>query len=220
MQGRWNAAGMSAERFLYAPDAYVATNPADIVRRYPFALLITTGPAGLLASSAPLFFETDSTERAMIGHLARANPQAASLAAGQNALAIFCGPHAYISSSWYREKPTVPTWNYLSAHVRGTLVPIDDDARQLEVLRRTAAVMEHANTPPWTLEDAPPGRVEFLLPKIRSFRFSVEQIEGVTKLSQTHPPADRQRVIKQLRARDGDGDAAIARLMSALELTQ
>lgn len=204
---------MTDARLLYAPDAYAASDPAAIVQQYPFALLITTGSAGILATSTPMFFESDEDRGALVGHMARRNPQAASLAAGQSALAVFSGPHAYISASWYRARPTVPTWNYLSAHVRGVLEPIDDDQRQLAILRRTAAVLERDSAQPWSLDQAPAGRVEFLLPQIRSFRITIERIEGVTKLNQTHPASDRLRVIEQLLER-GDGDSTeIARLM-------
>ena len=209
---------MPDERLLYAPDAYAAAEPWAIVRRYPFALLITSGSLGMLATSVPILPETDGAQDRMIGHMARRNPQAGAMTAGQSALAIFCGPHAYISASWYRERPTVPTWNYVSAHVRGTLEPIDDPGQQLAVLRRTAAVVEGASDSSWTLEDAPPGRVDFLLPMIRSFRLTVERIEGVTKLSQTHPPGDRRRVIQRLLARRGEGDIEIAQLMAELAI--
>lgn len=97
--------------------------------------------------------------------------------------------------------------------------PIDDDAHQLEILRRTAGVLERENATPWTLEQAPAGRVELLLPMIRSFRLAIESIEGVTKLSQRQPAPDRLRVIQHLLDR-GDGDSTeIARLMAHLQPT-
>lgn len=206
----------TTSRLLHAPDAYAAADPVAIVRRYPFASLVTSAPDGMLATSVPLFFERENDTTTMFGHMARRNPQAQALAAGQSALAIFSGPHAYISASWYVDRPTVPTWNYVSAHVRGRIEPIDDDATQLQILERTAALIEGSDAKPWTLEQAPPGRVQLLLPQIRSFRITVERIEGVTKLNQTHGPADRLRVIEQLLARPGEGNHEIAQLMAAL----
>lgn len=208
----------SADRLLHAPDAYAAADPAAIVRQYPFAVLVTNTDRGMLATSVPLFFERDDSTATMVGHMARRNPQAAELATGQSALAIFSGPHAYISASWYRERPTVPTWNYLSAHVRGRIEPIDDDATQLRILQHTAQRIEGDDATAWTLEQAPAGRVQALLSMIRSFRLTVERIEGVTKLNQTHGPGDRLRVIEQLLARQSDGDREIAQLMARLGL--
>lgn len=202
---------------LYAPKDYVAPDVAAIVTQHPFAQLVTTSAAGIHATSTPLFFETDGDRTTMVGHISRRNAHAVSLHEGQDALAIFAGPHAYISSSWYEARPTVPTWNYVTAHVRGKLTPIDDAPGQLAVLRRIAHLLEGGSAKPWTLEQAPPGRVDMLLPMIRSFRIRVESMEGVTKLSQTQPPSDRLRVMRHLLDR-GDGDSvAIARLMAHLQ---
>lgn len=204
-------------RLLYAPDDYAAKDPAAIVQQYPFALLITPSPMGILATSTPIFFETDDDRSALVGHVARRNPQAESLEMGQPALAVFSGPHTYISASWYEARPTVPTWDYLCAHVRGRLEPIDDRERTLAILRRTAEVMERGNANAWTMEQAPPGRVDFLLPQIRAFRIEIERIEGVTKLNQTHPVSDRQRVMQQLISRGDENSREIARLMAQLD---
>lgn len=202
---------------LFVPDHYAAPEPAAIVRQYPFGLLVTSTSAGFFATSTPMYFEADSADRMLFGHMARRNPQAGAMEAGQKALAIFSGPNAYISASWYHEKPEVPTWNYVSAHVRGSIEPIDDDAGQLAILRRTAAIQEEGSSEPWILEQAE-GRVAVLLPYIRSFRIRVGSIQGVTKLSQSHPPGDRRRVIDHLLARDQRGDAEIAGLMDALDI--
>jgi transcriptional regulator len=206
------------QRLLYAPNAYAAADPLAIARAHPFALLVTHDGAETYATSAPIFFVADDRTDVMVGHMARRNPHAATLSAGQKALAVFSGPHAYISAAWYRDRPTVPTWNYLAAHVRGRLEPIDDAEAQLEILKRTAEVMERGAVEPWTLEQAPPGRVAFLLPMIRSFRITIERAEGVVKLNQTHGPADRLRVMEQLLAGADAGGHAIARLMAQLGL--
>jgi transcriptional regulator len=201
---------------MYTPPHYAAADPAAIVRAYPFALLVTPAEHGTFATSTPIFFESDTDTRTLVGHMAGRNPHAAALEAGQPALAVFWGPHAYISSRWYEAMPQVPTWNYLQAQVRGVLEPIDDREGRVAVLRRTAEVLERKGDPPWTLEQAPDGRIDALLPHIRSFRIHVDKIEGATKLSQKHPASDRLRVVEGLLAA-GDSDAVeIARLMAAL----
>ncbi|WP_051330225.1 FMN-binding negative transcriptional regulator [Niveispirillum irakense] len=200
---------------MYVPPQYRAMDPAAIIHRYPFAQFITGGgDAPLMATSTPICFERDGDETRLVGHLSRGNPQAATLEEGMPILAIFAGPHAYISPAWYREKPEVPTWNYVTAQVRGRLTPIDDGEGQLAVLRRTAAVAEQGARDPWRLEKAPEGRVDFLLPMIRSFRIHVEAIEGATKLGQKHPVGDRMRVICALTAKGGGTETDLARLMA------
>ena len=206
-----------SEPSLFVPPIYAAERPAEIVDQHPFALLVTAGAGGVHATSTPIFFARDDGQERLVGHMARRNPHAAALEDGQPALAVFWGPHAYISSRWYEEKPEVPTWNYVQAHVRGRLTPIDDPEGQLAVLRRSAEILERKGEPPWTLETAR-ERVDFLLPYIRSFAIEVEKIDGVTKLSQTHPPADRTRVHDALLAEAEAAGVEIANLMRAFGL--
>lgn len=203
------------EASMFVPPLYKAADPAGIVDAYPFALLVTGQGGDIHATATPIFFERDDEHEFLVGHMARRNAHAQSLTAGQSALAVFWGPHAYISSRWYSAKPEVPTWNYVQAQVRGVLEPIDAPDQQLAILKRTAEVLERRGEPPWTLDDAPDGRVDFLLPMIRSFRIRVTRLEGATKLSQGHPSADRLRVIAGLLTEDSGGGRDIARLMAA-----
>lgn len=209
----------AAARTMYSPSAFAAADPVSIVRKYPFAHLITATGDETYATPTPIFFETDDTVATLVGHMTRINPQAQTLQSSQSVLAIFPGPHTYISASWYKTLLTVPTWDYVSAQIRGRLEIIDDDAGQIKVLRRVAEVLERDNEHPWTLEQAPPGKVQQLLPRIRSFRITVERIEGVTKLNQTHPPSDRMLIIQQLLARQDSDSREIARLMAHLPST-
>ncbi|MFT4076949.1 MAG: FMN-binding negative transcriptional regulator [Asticcacaulis sp.] len=183
---------------LFRAEPYIAADAAAIVRAYPFATLILPD---LSATTTAIVFETDHSVKTLVGHMAWRNPQAQALKTGDRVLVLFAGPHAYISPRWYVEKPEVPTWNYVAAQVRGTLEVISDDAGQTEVLRRTIEVSEQDFDEPWTIDLAPEGRVAFLLPKIRSFRIHIDSIEGTTKLSQTHPEGDRQRIIDGLTER-------------------
>ncbi|WP_337187938.1 FMN-binding negative transcriptional regulator [Phenylobacterium sp.] len=202
---------------LFVPPIYAAARPEEIVAEYPFASLVTSAADGIHVTSAPIFFEDDGACETLVGHMARRNPHAAALEAGQPALAIFWGPHAYVSSRWYVEKPEVPTWNYVQTQVRGRLDPVDDEDGQLAILRRSADILERKGEPPWTVDGAR-ERVAFLLPYIRSFRIHIERIEGVTKLSQTHPPADRTRVHDALLVEGEPGGVEIARWMRMLNL--
>jgi len=201
---------------LFAPDPFGADDASAIVWQYPFALLVTTSPDGIHATSAPMYFETGTSHDVLVGHLARRNPHAQALREDQDALAVFSGPNAYISPRWYEEKPEVPTWNYVAAHVRGTIRPVDDEEGLRRILARTAEIMERNSDRPWTLDQAPEGRVSLLLPMIRGFRLKIERIEGVTRLSQKHPQSDRLNVIRNLLAQ-GDGDSVqIARMIAGL----
>lgn len=182
---------------LFVPEAYRAEDPAAIVDKYPFAILVTVNEEGIWATSTPVIFEGPD-RRALVGHLARRNPHAGALKTGDCALAVFQGPHAYISPRWYSEKPEVPTWDYVLTQVRGRIETIDNPDDLRAILAATAAQLEHGKDA-WTLESAPAGRVEALLPLIRGFRIEISSIGGATKLSQSHPESDRLRVAEELR---------------------
>lgn len=114
---------------VYLPPAFTEARPEVLVahiERYDFALLVSHGRAGLVASHIPFLIERDADELHLVGHLARPNPQVADLAQGGEVLAIFGGPHAYISPRWYQSGPAVPTWNYADVHAYGAVRLIDD----------------------------------------------------------------------------------------------
>lgn len=207
----------AATRTMYSPKAFVAADAGSIIDSHPFALLITSGQQ-TFATPTAVFFEREGDRSVLVGHLARRNQHALALEPNQPALVVFSGPHAYISASWYVDRQTVPTWNYVAAQVRGRLEPIDDASRQLAILRRTVTAMEQDQPDAWTIEQ-PDGRVEKLLPLIRAFRIEIESIEGVTKLNQTHPASDRRRVVQRLLDRHDSQSTEIARLMTHLPET-
>src|SRR5438067_2162048 len=106
---------------VYLPPAFTETREEvwfAHLERHDFGLLVTHGPAGLIASQIPFVAERRGGKLYLQAHIARANPQADHLDGGE-ALAIFPGPHAYISPGWYEAGPAVPTWNYASVHAYG-----------------------------------------------------------------------------------------------------
>jgi transcriptional regulator len=134
-------------------------------------------------------------------HVARANPIAALLLASDlPVLAVFTGPHAYVSPRWYEApRKNVPTWNFTAVHAHGVARRIE--ARE-EVLRALADLTsKHETDPadPWDVGMADRDYVERLLGGIVAFSIRVVRFETKMKLSQNRPPADRLRVIERLR---------------------
>ncbi|MCG8503507.1 MAG: FMN-binding negative transcriptional regulator [Sphingomonadales bacterium] len=200
---------------MYIPPAYKAPDPRAVVRDHPFATLFSAKGPELFATATPIHFETDdAAEMRLVGHMAGANPHAASISEGDPVLAVFSGPHAYISASWYVDYPTVPTWDYVAAQAEGTIHPVDDDAGRLAILDRTIRLAEAGNPTPWTREQAPAGKVDALLAHIRAFRIHITELSAATKLSQTHPAGDRARIVTGLRDRDAPGDQDVADLIA------
>jgi transcriptional regulator len=205
---------------VYLPPAFTEARPEVLIahiERHDFGLLINHGPAGLVASHIPFLVEREDDGLHLIGHLARPNPQVAELSDGGEVLAIFSGPHAYISPGWYASGPAVPTWNYVDVHAYGTLRLIDDVDWLRIVLRRLSDRHEARSAEPWKMQDLPEPYVSGMMKGIIGLDITVGRLEGKYKLSQNRPAADRPRIATALEQR-GDADAVgIARLMRERE---
>lgn len=202
---------------MYVPPPFAVTDAATLhafVERHPFATLVTRHADGRMeAGHVPLLLERDGSPLGrLVGHVARPNPQWRDVAG--EALAIFTGPHAYVSPRWYEAEGVVPTWNYAAVHAYGPLELIDDPAELVEVLRRSIDTFEAGAESPWTLERSGEA-VRRLLGGIVGFRIPVARLEGKWKLSQNHPPERRGRVIAALEAHGGADEAAVAAMMRA-----
>ena len=162
------------------------------------ALLTSNGPAGLQATHLPLLLEPGEGEfGTLYGHFARANPHWQALT-GQEALAVFSGPDAYVHPGWYPGKAehgrVVPTWNYIAVHAWGPVETFDEPARLLELLARLTARHEAGRPRPWSLDDAPTEYIERQLRAIVGFALPIHRLEGQWKLSQNRQPADHAGV--------------------------
>jgi len=200
---------------MYVPAHFAVSDPAalhEFIERHSFGLLVTQLDGAPFATHLPLLLDrTAGPHGTLLGHVARANPQWRE-AAGQTALAIFSGPHAYVSPSWYEAENVVPTWNYTAVHAYGRVEVIEDHENLLDIVRRSVAVYEAAMPRPWSPDWSAPF-VERLLKQIVGLRIEVERLEGKWKLNQNHPPARREKVIRALEQRSSEDALAIARLI-------
>jgi transcriptional regulator len=200
---------------VYLPPHFTETREDVLlghVERYDFALLVTQG-SGLIASQVPFLIERRDGKLFLLGHLARPNPQCADLAAGGEALAVFHGPHAYISPTWYGAGPAVPTWNYASVHAYGTASAINDKDWLADLLRRLSERHEAREPVQWRMQDQPENFLNGMLNGIVGFEIAITRLEGKFKLSQNRPAGDRPRIIAALEARDDADSHGVARLM-------
>lgn len=205
---------------MYVPPAFAATDPAvlqDLMTANPFALLVTGDDDGVpFASHLPMLWQPDGGDAGHIaGHMARANPQWRHFADGRPVLAVFAGPHHYISPSWYDNAPAVPTWNYAAVHAYGVPRLIDDAAHARAHLAKMVARFEADLPAPWTM-DLPDDYVDGMVRGIVGFEIPVDRLEGKLKMSQNRPPADRDGAIAGLEGLGDDSAAAAAALMRSL----
>ena len=201
---------------VYLPPHFTETRPevlAAHLERYDFALLVSHGTGGLVASHVPVLVERDGAVLHLFAHLARPNPQLADLVSGGEVLAIFTGPHAYISPGWYAGGPAVPTWNYADVHAYGRVRLIEDKAWLRTFLRRLTDRHEARSAAPWRMQDLPERYLQGMLNGIVGLDIAVDRLEGKYKLSQNRPAADRPRIVAALETQGEADAAAVARLM-------
>lgn len=204
---------------VYLPPHFTESREAVLVEhieRHDFGLLVTRSGA-LIASQIPFLIERRDGRLYLQGHLARANPQCIDLYAGEEALAIFTGPHAYISPGWYEAGLAVPTWNYASVHAYGPARAIDDPAWLRGLLQRLSERHEAREATPWRMQDLPEPYLAAMLNGIVGIEIAVERLEGKFKLSQNRPAGDRPRIAAALDARDDPDSRAVAALMRERE---
>ena len=200
---------------LYVPEHFRVDDPevlARFIEDNAFGTLVSSGAEGLMASHIPFVCERDGAKLRLLGHVARNNEQWRSLEGAAHVLAIFSGPHGYVSPGWYANHPAVPTWNYAVVHatVKARLL---DEAALHDLLLRLSSHYEAGREKPWRMADLPPAFVDSMLKMIVGFELEVERLEGKFKLSQNRP-AEVPRVIAAL---EGAGEGALAGLMRAAQ---
>ena len=201
---------------MYIPEHFKETNPeriAELVECYPFGALVTAPNGVPFVSHLPFLLEsTVGAHGKLLGHMARANPQWQHLAASSEVLAVFQGPHAYVSPSWY-SSPGVPTWNYAVVHLYGKPRLIEGEAELEALITRLTNIHESQMPSPWKPNLAGERRAK-LLSMIVGFEIEITDVQGKFKLSQNRPAEDQQRVIKQLNQSSNPLEASVAKLMA------
>ncbi len=193
-----------------------------LMRARPLAALVTMSDTGLIANHIPVETLPEPLPHGMLrGHIARANPLWRTYRADSDALAIFQGPQAYISPSFYPTKQetgeVVPTWDYAVVHARGTLRFVQDSVWLRALVSRLTDTHEASRQMPWKIDDAPPPYIEKMLSLIVGFEFSIVSLTGKWKLNQNHPAANRLGVVKGLRDAGGAESLEVAEMLSSLE---
>src|SRR5262245_52734904 len=174
---------------MYLPAAFAEpdlTRLHDFIARHSFGLLVSQVDGLPFATHLPFLLDrTTGPHGTLVCHVARANPQWQG-AGGQAALAIFPGPHAYVSPTWYEADQVVPTWDYAAVHAYGRLQVIEEEGALLGIVQEMVRVYEQVMPRPWSF-DASSTFVRRLLTQIVGLRIAVEKIEGKFKLNQNHP---------------------------------
>jgi transcriptional regulator len=208
---------------MYIPRRYEEKDVEKVhafIRENSFAILVSVLDGLPVATHIPLLLEKDEQGRdVLVGHIARGNEQKLSFAAGAGSgagarvgagadggaggtkvLAIFPGPHAYVSPRWYTQM-NVPTWNYMAVHVYGTLRVIEGEELRAALSRLVDNYERHLPRPV-EIGEIGEKQVTSEMRGIVGFQILVEEIQAAYKLSQNRDERSYQEVVRQLEAGD------------------
>lgn len=198
---------------MYVPASFAISDEKTLesfIERYDFATLTSSSSTGLVASHIPIMLRPVAGKAVLIGHVARANDQWRQFDGKAEALAIFHGPHAYISPTWYSTSPAVPTWNYAAVHVYGKPRAREEGDFTAAALRDLVARHEGFRAKPWRMEDLASDFYEKLARAIVAFEMPIHRIEGTFKLGQNRSQDDRAGMLEGLDAEKSPDAEALA----------
>lgn len=200
---------------MYIPSYFAETDRETLhafIERHNFGVLVSQCGGEPFATHLPFLLERDNgPQGTLLGHVAKANLHWQELS-GQTGLAIFSGPHAYISPTWYEAENVVPTWNYAAVHAYGKVEVLQEAQHLRAIVQALVTTYESSLPQPWKLEHSS-AFIDKLLGQIVGFRIVIERLEGKFKLNQNQPAERREKVIQQLQNRGSHEELAVAALM-------
>ena len=200
---------------MYIPKSFRVSDTGtlhDLITAHPFGILVGALENAPYASHIPFFLDRDAgAQGTLIAHLAQNNPQAELFDTAQEMLAIFQGPHGYVSPRWYAPGNAVPTWNYAVVHAYGTPIPVTDRDRIRQQQDQLVTAYEGAEG--WRMDSQPEAYLDGMMQGITAFEMPINRLEGKFKLSQNRPVADRESVIAALSDSGLTWDRALAEMM-------
>jgi transcriptional regulator len=199
---------------MYIPDLYKNENQEDIqnfIHQNGFAILVNKTNEKLWATHIPLVLDVNEAgKQILFGHISKLNPQAESFKTNDTVLAIFSGPHSYISSSWY-DHENVPTWNYLAVHVYGKVTLYNHEQAVIS-LKKLVDKYEAKSEKPVRIEDLSQKTMREAH-GIIAFEIEITSIEAQKKLSQNRDYKNYQNIITALEKTNDTQAISIANEM-------
>lgn len=183
---------------MYTPSSFKETDPKvllRLIREFNFGVLFSQHGDEPQATHLPFLITEDKKE--LTAHFARANKHWKSLKEDKEVLIVFQGPHTYISPSWYKNRDTVPTWNYATVHVKGLPEVIHDTEELRKMVTELTHYHESQIESDWSMKEAE-SKMEIELKAITGLRVSITEIQGTFKFNQNKSREDQQKVTEHL----------------------
>ena len=176
----------------------------QFIREHPFAFLAGSDAANNpVATQIPVFIDEKDGKIFLTGHIMRNTDHHKAFEQNSNVLAVFTGPHTYVSATWYT-KPVGSTWNYMSVHAKGT-IRFGDTNELISILKRLSLHYENYNTASTTVFDNLPAEyTERMMKAIVPFEIEINDLQHVFKLSQDRDEKSYDNIATKLKEQGGD----------------
>ncbi|HMJ46932.1 MAG TPA: FMN-binding negative transcriptional regulator [Ferruginibacter sp.] len=200
---------------------YFKENDKEVVFKFihenPFAFLAGSDLNNFPAvTQVPVFIEEEGDKIFLTGHIMRQTDHHKAFTQNPNVIAVFTGPHTYVSATWYSEPSQGSTWNYMSVHVKGRMSFLDENGL-INILKKTTLHFEKQNTSsPTIFDNLPVEYRERMMKAIVAFKIEVTSMDNVFKLSQNRDKKSYENIIDKLE-QDGSNGSAIAKEMKDRE---
>lgn len=172
---------------------------------HPFAFLTGSDRSGnQVATQVPILVEEREGKWYLQGHIMRNTDHHKAFQQNPQILAVFTGPHTYVSASWYTNPKIGSTWNYMSVHLHGAIrfLPEED---LISLMRKLTLRFENNNEDSPTIYDNLPDTfLSKMLPAIVAFEVEVDKVDNVFKLSQNRDEQSYRNIIAELEKNEGD----------------
>jgi transcriptional regulator len=192
---------------MYNIPYYKASDSKEVLEfmcSHPFIILAGCDAANKpVATHIPVIIEIREGTVFLLGHVMKNTDHHIALQKNSNVLAIFSGPHTYISASWYTNQKQASTWNYLTVHAKGTLSFLSEESL-LDILQKTTKQFENNTGSPSLVEHLDKHYIEKLMKAIVAVEIEVTEVDHVFKLSQNRDEQSYDNIVKNLR----EGDAS------------
>lgn len=204
---------------MYTPEIYKNENQEEIkkfLQENSFGILINQTNGKLWATHIPLELDTNENGATILsGHISKENPQWNGFIDNDQVLAVFSGPHSYISSSWY-DHENVPTWNYIAVHVYGKIKIIEGEA-VIKSLKKLVDKYEQKSKNPVRIEDLS-QKIMLQSRGIVAFEIEITEIQATRKMSQNRDEKNYQNIISELEKANTNQSVAVANEMKKCPL--
>lgn len=196
---------------MYKLPHYTETDRAviiEFIRNNPFAIITGFGEMYPVASQIPLAVEEKDGRLFLHGHIMKKTDHHAAFEKNNNVLAVFTGPHCYVSASWYTNPHGGSTWNYMTVQAQGK-ISFADEAGTIAAVKAVTERFEGKDTAA-SFDKLSDEYVNSMVKAISGFTIEVENLDAVFKLSQNRDEASQKNIISQLKKRGDENSVVIA----------